>query len=51
MLEGQLAEIDEKEEACLFLGSSRDDTNEDRRETMAKVDSALAEYGIHPFFS
>lgn len=45
VLEQQLQEIDKQEQAPLFLGSSRDDTNADRSKTLAALDKALEDYG------
>lgn len=39
-------EIDAIERAPLFLGSSRDDQNEQRSSTLFEIDRALADYGI-----
>ncbi|KAI9859984.1 MAG: hypothetical protein M1813_006331 [Trichoglossum hirsutum] len=44
MLEQQLEEIDANESAPLFLGSSRDDKNEERSSTLSEIDRALADY-------
>jgi hypothetical protein len=46
MLEQQLEEIDATESAPLFLGSSRDDKNEERSSTLSEIDRALADYGM-----
>lgn len=46
MLEHQLEEIDAIERAPLFLGSSRDDQNEQRSSTLFEIDRALEDYGI-----
>ncbi|KAI1429092.1 hypothetical protein F5Y12DRAFT_710645 [Xylaria sp. FL1777] len=43
-LEGQLEEIDAGERAPLFLGSSREDLNADRRDVLAELDTALTDY-------
>jgi hypothetical protein len=45
-LEQQLEKIDTDERAPLFLGSSRDDTNEERSSTLSEIDRALADYGM-----
>jgi hypothetical protein len=45
MLEEQLERIDSVERAALFLGSSRDDTNDERRTVLSGIDAALADYG------
>ncbi|USP82079.1 hypothetical protein yc1106_09353 [Curvularia clavata] len=44
MLEKQLDKIDKDECAALYLGSSRDDANEQRRLCIAEIDTSLAEY-------
>ncbi|KAF2176027.1 hypothetical protein K469DRAFT_743122 [Zopfia rhizophila CBS 207.26] len=44
MLEQQLEDIDANERAPLFLGSSRDDRNEERSSTISDIDNALADY-------
>lgn len=46
MLEQQLEEIDANESAPLFLGSSRDDKNEERSSTLLEIDRVLADYGM-----
>ena len=46
MLEEQLERIDSVERAALFLGSSRDDTNDERRAVLSDIDAALADYGM-----
>jgi hypothetical protein len=46
ILEKQLEDIDANERAPLFLGSSRDDRNEERSSTILEIDNALADYGI-----
>ena len=46
MLEERLEKIDCAETAPLFLGSSRDDGNEERRAVLQNIDSALADYGM-----
>ncbi|KAH7089886.1 hypothetical protein FB567DRAFT_312317 [Paraphoma chrysanthemicola] len=44
VLEQQLQEIDKQEQAPLFLGSSRDDTNAERSKTLVDLDKALTDY-------
>lgn len=46
MLEEQLEKIDTDEAAGLFLGSSRDDHNAERHSILARIDIALADYGM-----
>lgn len=46
LLEKQLDKIDEDERAALYLGSSRDDANEERRLRIAEIDASLADYGM-----
>lgn len=44
ILEERLERIDKEERAALFLGSSRDDRNEERASVLAQTDQALADY-------
>lgn len=44
-LEQRLEEIDTNEQRVLFLGSLRRDSNAERRQVMAEIDRALADYG------
>ncbi|KAI9771000.1 MAG: hypothetical protein M1840_002704 [Geoglossum simile] len=44
ILEQQLEKIDAHESAPLFLGSSRDDKNDERSSTLSEIDRALADY-------
>lgn len=44
-LEMQLDQIDREEPRRLFLGSRRRDTNLGRRQVLARLDTALADYG------
>lgn len=47
-LEEQLENIDaEDEKSCpAFLGNRREDENEERKEVLKKIDSALRDYGM-----
>jgi hypothetical protein len=45
LLEKQLERIDREETAVLFLGSSRDDSNDERNSVLSEIDTALANYG------
>jgi hypothetical protein len=44
-LERDLEVIDHNEAVPLFLGSQREDQNDDRRKLMLEIDQALADYG------
>ena len=46
ILEQQLEKIDRNEHSPLFLGSSRDDRNEERSSKLSEIDKALADYGM-----
>jgi len=46
MLEQRLEAIDANERRRLFLGSSREDKNEERLAVLADIDKALADYGM-----
>ncbi|KAK6450634.1 hypothetical protein FP744_10006884 [Trichoderma asperellum] len=47
-LEEQLENIDAEDERSfpIFLGNNREDTNQDRKEILKKIDIALNDYGI-----
>ena len=45
LLENKLKHLDENEACEIFLTSSRDDANRNRRQLLADLDSALADYG------
>jgi hypothetical protein len=45
LLEQRLEKIDREETAVLFLGSSRDDSNNERNSVLSEIDTALANYG------
>lgn len=47
-LEEQLENIDAEDEELfpIFLGNNREDTNQDRKEILKKIDIALNDYGI-----
>jgi hypothetical protein len=47
ILESQLEKVDKEERAALFLGSSRDDSNQERLRVLSNIDVSLAEYGIN----
>lgn len=46
LLEQRLEAIDTNERRRLFLGSSREDKNEERVAVLAEIDKALADYGM-----
>lgn len=50
ILEKRLEEIDNQEPAPLFLGKSRFDRNEARKEVLAEIETCLEEYGIFSRF-
>ena len=49
-LETKLKRLDENEDCEIFLASSRDDSNHDRLQLLADLDSALADYGTFDLF-
>jgi hypothetical protein len=48
MLERQLDEVDQAEPAPLFLGMSRLDRNEERRNIISQLEASLTNYGERP---
>jgi hypothetical protein len=47
MLEEKLDKFDSDKNNCPFLGCSRSDMNEARRQMLEEIDDAMAEYGIN----
>jgi hypothetical protein len=47
LLEKRLEKIDRDEANVLFLGSSRRDSNSERRSVLSEIDAALSDYGMH----